>query len=50
MPDGRERLELREVINFADRLTTLCFTASNAVHAWEFVFDLLAVGGSYQLH
>jgi hypothetical protein len=24
--------------------------ANIAVHAWEFVYDLSAVGGSYQLH
>jgi hypothetical protein len=28
----------------------LWFTANSTVHAWEFVFDLWAVGGSYQLH
>jgi hypothetical protein len=28
----------------------LCFTASSVVHAWEFVYALSAVGGSYQLH
>jgi hypothetical protein len=27
-----------------DRLTLLCFTASGVVHAWEFVYDLSAVG------
>jgi hypothetical protein len=43
-------MELREVINFVDRLTALYFTASSAVHAWEFVYDLSAVGGSNQLH
>jgi hypothetical protein len=29
-------LELREVINFVDSLTAFYFTASSAVHAWEF--------------
>jgi hypothetical protein len=43
-------LELRKVINFVGRLTVLCFTASSAVHAWEFVYDLPAMSGSYQLH
>jgi hypothetical protein len=33
-----------------DRLTVLCFTASSAVYVWEFVYDLSAVGGSYQLN
>jgi hypothetical protein len=33
-----------------DRLMALCFTASSAIHVLEFVFDLSAVGGSYQLH
>jgi hypothetical protein len=33
-----------------DRMTTLCFTASSAVQAWAFFYDLSAVGGSYQLH
>jgi hypothetical protein len=37
VPDGRKHLELREVINFVDRLMVLCFTASSAVHAWEFM-------------
>jgi hypothetical protein len=39
-----------EVFNFVDRLTALCFTASNAVHAWEFVYDFSAMGNIYQLH
>jgi hypothetical protein len=43
-------LELREVINFVVRLMALRFTASGAVDAWEFVYDLSAVGASYQLH
>jgi hypothetical protein len=38
-------LPLREVINFVD-----CLMASSAVHAWEFVYNLSAVGRSYQLH
>jgi hypothetical protein len=42
--------ELREVTNFVNGLTTLCFTANSAVRAWEFVYDLSAVGSSYQLH
>jgi hypothetical protein len=29
--------ELKEVINFVDRLAELCFTASSAVYAWKFV-------------
>jgi hypothetical protein len=41
---------IKEVINFVDCLMALCFTASSAVDAWKFVFDLLAVGVSYQLH
>jgi hypothetical protein len=36
-------------IKFVDRLMALCFTASSAVHAREFVYDL-SMGGSYQLH
>jgi hypothetical protein len=32
-----------------DPLTALFFTASSAVHAWEFVDDLSPVGGIYQL-
>jgi hypothetical protein len=36
MPDGRQRFELRDVINIVDRLTASCFTASSAVHAWDF--------------
>jgi hypothetical protein len=28
----------------------LCFTASGAIHAWEFVYHLSEVGSSYQLH
>jgi hypothetical protein len=39
-----------EFINFVDCLTVLFNTASSAVHAWEFVYDLPAVGDSYQLH
>jgi hypothetical protein len=35
---------------FVDCLMALCFTASSAVHAWEYVYDLSAVGCSYQLH
>jgi hypothetical protein len=34
----------------ADRLTAFSFTASSAVHAWEFVYDFSAIGSSYQLH
>jgi hypothetical protein len=33
-------------MNFMDRLMALYFMASSAVHAWEFVYDLSAVGGS----
>jgi hypothetical protein len=33
-----------------DRLTAVCFTASSAVHTWEFVYGLSSVGTSYQLH
>jgi hypothetical protein len=43
-------MESLEVINFVDSLTALCFTAGSAVHAWEFVYDLSAVGSSYQLY
>jgi hypothetical protein len=39
----------REVINFMDCFTTLCFMASSAVHAWTSFSDLLVVGSSYQL-
>jgi hypothetical protein len=28
----------------------LYFMVSSVVHVWEFVYDLSAVGGSYQLH
>jgi hypothetical protein len=31
-----------ENINFVDCLTALCFTATIAVHAWEFVYNLSA--------
>jgi hypothetical protein len=30
--------------------TILCYTAGSAVHAWEFVYDLSAVGRNYQRH
>jgi hypothetical protein len=50
MPDGRYCLEFREVINFVDGLMALFFTAISVVHAWERVYDLSAVGSSYQLH
>jgi hypothetical protein len=33
-----------------DHLTVLCFTENIAIHAWKFVYDLSAVGSSYQLH
>jgi hypothetical protein len=39
-----------EVAKFVDRLTALIFAAGVAVHAWEFVYDLSAVDGSYQFH
>jgi hypothetical protein len=39
-----------EVMNYVRRLTVLCFTANIEIHAWEFVYDLSAVGGTYQLH
>jgi hypothetical protein len=32
------------------RFTDLCFAASSAAHAGKPVYDLSAVGGSYQLH
>jgi hypothetical protein len=32
-----------------DRFTALYFTASRAIHAGKVVYDLSAVGGSYQL-
>jgi hypothetical protein len=35
-----------EIINFIDRLMALRFTVSSAVHAWDFLYDLSAVGGS----
>jgi hypothetical protein len=41
---------MKEVINFVDRLTALCFAASNAVHAWEIVYGLSAADSSYQYH
>jgi hypothetical protein len=50
MTDGWYSLELMEVINFVDRLTALCYIVSSAVHVWEFVYDMSAGGGSYQLH
>jgi hypothetical protein len=31
-------------------LIALCFMVSSVVHAWEFVYDLSAVGGSYHFH
>jgi hypothetical protein len=33
-----------------DCLTALSFMASSAVHAWEFLYGLSAVGSSYQFH
>jgi hypothetical protein len=33
-----------------DRLTALFFMANNEVHEWKFVYDMSAVGSSYQLH
>jgi hypothetical protein len=50
MPYGRQHFELKEVINFVDRLAASCFTASSAVYAWEIVYDLSAMSGSYQHH
>jgi hypothetical protein len=50
MPDGQQRLELWVVIKFVDRIMALFFMASSEIHAWEFVYDLLEVGDSYQLH
>jgi hypothetical protein len=41
-------LELREIINFVDRLTAL-FLGEQSVDAWEFVYDLPTVSGGYQL-
>jgi hypothetical protein len=41
-------LELWEVIFFVECLMALWLTASSAVYAWEFVYDLSAVGSSYQ--
>jgi hypothetical protein len=40
----------RKLFNFMDRFTALCFTARSAVRAWEFVYDLSAVGGIYRLY
>jgi hypothetical protein len=37
---------MKRSFNSVAHFTALCFTASSAIHAWE--FDLLAVGGSYQ--
>jgi hypothetical protein len=37
-------------MNAVEHFTALCFTASSTVHAWEFVYDFSAVGGSYQFH
>jgi hypothetical protein len=39
----------REVINFVDHFTVLCFTTSIAVYAGKCVHDFLSVGGSYKL-
>jgi hypothetical protein len=33
-----------------DLYTVLCYTAGSADHAREFVYDLSAVGSSYQRH
>jgi hypothetical protein len=33
-----------------DRLTALRFMASSGIHVREFVYDLSAIGSSYQLH
>jgi hypothetical protein len=35
---------------FVDCLTVLYYRVSSAVHAREFVYDLSAVGSSYQVH
>jgi hypothetical protein len=31
-------------------VTVFCYTVGSAVHAWEFVYDLSAVGNSYLRH
>jgi hypothetical protein len=41
---------MTESNEFMDRHTALWFRASSAIRAWEFVYGLSAVGGSYQLH
>jgi hypothetical protein len=48
MSDSCEHLELREVINVVDFLTSLCFMASSVVNVWVFVYGLSAVGCSFQ--
>jgi hypothetical protein len=45
-----DNMELMGDTNFVDPLLALCFTASSAVYAWVFVYTLLAVDSSYQLH
>jgi hypothetical protein len=37
-------------ITFGIKGRALCIMASNVVHMWEFVYDLLAMGSSYHLH
>jgi hypothetical protein len=39
-----------KLLVFADRLAALCYMASGTVHECEFVNDLSAVGGTYQLY
>jgi hypothetical protein len=45
-----EHLELRQVVNFVDRLTALYFTAKSVVYTWEIIYDLSAKCGSYHLY
>jgi hypothetical protein len=41
--------EIKGSNGLVDRLKVLCFTASSAIHVWEFLYDFSAVGSSYQL-
>jgi hypothetical protein len=36
--------------SFVDLYAVLCYMAGSAVHAWGVVYDLSAVGSSYQHH
>jgi hypothetical protein len=45
-----QRAENKRRKHLVNCLMALHFTVSSAVHAWEFLYDLSATGGSYQLH